>query len=307
MRRPTILAAFVLAVLIALAPGLALARAGSGFSFGSRGSQTYVAPPSTSTAPYAMPMQRSLTPQSPSYGTPGLARPSYGYGGGSPFMSGLMGGFIGAGIAGMLFGHGMFGGISGFGGMLGFLLQIFLLVMLGRWLFRTFLGGAFAGGGGGGGGMGMGIGGAPAGAAPRVGAPPRPIQIAPGDFQSFEHLLQAVQAAWSAHDLNTLRSIATPEMVSYFAEQLGEQTSRGVRNLVTDVHLDHGDLAQAWAEDGREYATVAMRFSMTDVTRDSAGAVVDGSLVERVSATEVWTFLRVPGGRWVLSAIQQAR
>jgi predicted lipid-binding transport protein (Tim44 family) len=80
-----------------------------------------------------------------------------------------------------------------------------------------------------------------------------------------------------------------------------------VRNTVTNVHLDHGDLAEAWAEGGREYATVAMRFSMTDVTRDERGAVVDGSLVERITATEIWTFLRVPGGRWVLSAIQQAR
>ncbi len=80
-----------------------------------------------------------------------------------------------------------------------------------------------------------------------------------------------------------------------------------MRNIVSDVRLEHGDLAEAWAEDGREYATVAMRFSMTDVTRDESGHVVDGSLAERVTATEIWTFMRVPGGRWVLSAIQQAR
>jgi predicted lipid-binding transport protein (Tim44 family) len=187
----------------------------------------------------------------------------------------------------------------------GFLLQIFLLVMLGRWLFRTFAGSAMFAGGAALGRMGMSTPPAPGGYA---GVPAgRAIQIGPGDYQAFEQLLKAVQAAWSAHDLNTLRAIATPEMVSYFAEQLGEQTSRGVRNLVTDVRLDHGDLAEAWAEDGREYATVAMRFSMTDVTRDGAGRVVDGSLVERITATEIWTFMRVPGGRWVLSAIQQAR
>ena len=53
--------------------------------------------------------------------------------------------------------------------------------------------------------------------------------------------------------------MATPEMVSYFSEQLSEQASRGVRNSVTDVRLESGDLSQAWAEQGREYATVAMR------------------------------------------------
>jgi len=306
MRRPYRLAAFLIAASLALAPGLAFARAGNGASMGSRGIYTYTAPPSTGTSQYAAPLQRSLTaPSAPSYGQSGLGAPRYGYGG-SPFMSGLLGGFIGAGIGGLLFGHGLFGHIYGFGGLLGFLLQIFLLVMLVRWAFRRVFGTTVIAGGYGVGRIGMG--------APNVGPVPvsaipagRPIQIGPGDYQTFEHLLKSVQAAWSAHDLNTLRAISTPEMVSYFAEQLGEQTSRGVRNLATTVRLEHGDLAEAWAEDGREYATVAMRFSMTDVTRDNAGHVVDGSLAERITATEVWTFLRVPGGRWVLSAIQQAR
>jgi predicted lipid-binding transport protein (Tim44 family) len=46
---------------------------------------------------------------------------------------------------------------------------------------------------------------------------------------------------------------------------------------------------------------------MIDVTRDSAGRVVDGALAERVLVTELWTFVRAPGGRWLLSAIQQGR
>jgi predicted lipid-binding transport protein (Tim44 family) len=80
-----------------------------------------------------------------------------------------------------------------------------------------------------------------------------------------------------------------------------------VTNTVTDVRLESGDLAQAWAEGGREYATAAMRFSMIDVTRDASGRVIDGSLLEHVTATELWTFVRSSGGQWILSAIQQAR
>ena len=75
MRRTPILLAAVAALALALAPGLAEARAGSGGSFGSRGSMTWSAPPSTSTAPYsASPMQRSMTPSNPSpgYGGAGL-------------------------------------------------------------------------------------------------------------------------------------------------------------------------------------------------------------------------------------------
>ncbi len=310
MRRTSFLLAAIAALSLLLAPGLAEARLGGGSSFGSRGSMTWSAPPSTGTSQFASPFQRSLTPNSPSpgYGS-GYAAPGYGYGARSGFMSGLMGGLIGAGIGGLLFGHGFWGGgMMGFGGFFGFLLQIFLLIMLVRFLFRLFRGSspAFVGGpnifprGGAPGPGPIGMGGG-------FGGGVQPIQISPGDYQEFERLLQALQAAWSRQDLNALRAMVTPEMLSYFAEQLAEQTSQGVRNEVTDVRLLQGDLAQAWAERGREYATVAMRFSMVDVTRDGSGRIVDGSPTEHVTATEVWTFVRSPGGRWILSAIQQGR
>jgi hypothetical protein len=315
--RSLLVPSLFLALAVAAAPSVAFARAGDGGSMGSRGSQTYSAPPATKTAPTtAAPMQRSMTPQAPQQGAaqPGFAQQqqqqrSGGFGSG--LMGGLMGGLIGVGIGGMLFGHGFMGGGMGGLGFLGLLLQIGLVFLLVRFLWKLFAGsaprpavatgpgmfareampGAAYGGGGGGG--------APAG--------PPPIQVGPGDYQQFEQLLKGVQAAWSAQDLNGLRAMATPEMVSYFSEQLSDQASRGVRNLIGDVRLESGDLSQAWAEGGREYATVAMRFSMTDVTKDVSGRVVDGSPTEHVTATEIWTFVRAQGGHWVLSAIQQAR
>jgi len=75
---------------------------------------------------------------------------------------------------------------------------------------------------------------------------------------------------------------------------------------VSQVRLLSGDLAEAWAEGDREYATVAMKFGMIDVTVDGSGRVVDGDPNTPTTATEVWTFLRVRGGPWVVSAIQQA-
>lgn len=306
MHRSSVLLGAFVALAVAFSPGVSDARLGGGSSFGSRGGMTWSAPPTTRTAPYSStPMQRSLTPNNPS---PGYG-PGYGYGYGprSGFMSGLMGGLIGAGIGGLLLGHGFFGGMMGFGGFLGFLLQIFLLVWLVRFLIRMFSGGGssavFAGG------PNMFARGAPSSGTGGFGGSPAspPIQIGPQDYHAFEQLLRDLQAAWSRHDLNALSAMVTPEMLSYFGEQLAEQTSQGVRNEVTDVRLSQGDLAQAWSEGNREYATVAMRFSMIDVTRDTAGRIVDGSPTEHVTATELWTFVRSPGGRWLLSAIQQAR
>jgi predicted lipid-binding transport protein (Tim44 family) len=299
--------ALVAALALALTPGLADARAGFGSSFGSRGSQTWSAPPATNTAPYTSSMQRSMTPGSSSYGSGAYG----GHGGG--FGSGLLGGLLGFGLAGLLLGHGFMG--FGMFGLFGLLIRIVIIVALVRWLLRMFRGPSplYAGGGPAmfapNGGMGGGMGGA-MGGGPMMGGGRRgvvPIAIAPADYQAFEQLLIAVQAAWSAHDLNHLSALLTPEMLRYLGEQLAEQTSRGVRNTVTDVRLLQGDLSEAWAEGGRNYATVAMRFQMVDATYDQAGRVVDGSPTEHVIATEVWTFVRVPGGRWILSAIQQAR
>ena len=91
------------------------------------------------------------------------------------------------------------------------------------------------------------------------------------------------------------------------AEQLADLQSKGLRNTVSDVRLLQGDLAQAWTEGGRDYATVAMKFSMIDITLNAAGQIVDGSQTEHVTATELWTFVRARGGQWILSAIQQTR
>jgi predicted lipid-binding transport protein (Tim44 family) len=284
----------LLCAFLAFAPGLALARAGDGSSMGSRGSQTYSAPPPTSSAPYgAAPMQRSLTPYGS--GQQGYAQPQR-----SPF-GGFLGGLLTGGLIGMLFGGGLFR--HGIFGLFGGLFQLLILIWVVRWLFGMIAGGGRR--------MPQAMGPAPMGG-PMGGPMPGPgplhqLALTPGDYQAFEQALYAVQQAWSQHDINTLRLIATPEMVSYFGEQLAEQASRGVRNLVTDVHLDKGDLSEAWSEEGRDYATVSMSFSMVDVTYDQGGHVVSGTPGQRVSATEYWTFMRVPGGRWVLSAIQQVR
>src|SRR5438128_3049935 len=113
------------------------ARAGSGRSSGSRGSQTFCAPPSTRTAPNtAAPMERSMTQPGQPGSTFGRAAAPAAQPGGffnrPGFLGGLAAGFLGAGLLGMLFGHGLFGGLGGFASMLGLLLQVALIVIVAR-------------------------------------------------------------------------------------------------------------------------------------------------------------------------------
>lgn len=307
------------AVAAVLALGLsddADARAGRGFSFGSRGGQTFSAPPSTTTAPNVRGIERSMTQP----GQPGgtfAQRPATSPVGGffnrPGFLGGLFAGFLGAGLFGMLFGHGFLGGLGGFASLIGLLLQVGVVALVGYLLWTWWQrrnqpalasGPALRGYHSGDAPSAMGFSGAGAPRARARASGTDEVGLTPDDFNAFEKMLGDVQAAYSAEDLAWLRRLAAPEMVSYFAEELASNASKGVVNRVSDVKLLQGDLAEAWREGDTEFATVAMRYSLDDrmVDRES-GRVVQGGPGE---ATEIWTFLRAHGGHWLLSAIQQS-
>ena len=281
------------------------ARVGGGFSAGTRGMRTFSAPPATPTAPTAAPIQRSIT--QPSGAAPigqTAIRPGL-FGGG--LFGGLAAGFLGAGLFGLLFGHGLFGGMAGFASIIGLMLQVVLVVIVARLIFawwqrRNIPAPAYAAahpatGHSFGGLSGM-LGGA--------NAPPagEHLTIAKSDYDAFERLLGDIQAGYSTGDLSALRAKVTPEMLSYFSEQLAGDASRGLINRVADVKLLQGDLAEAWREGNTDYSTVAMNFALNDsMVERASGRTVEGG--ERSEVTELWTFMRARGGDWLLSAIQQ--
>jgi predicted lipid-binding transport protein (Tim44 family) len=297
---------FAIAAIVAclLVAADAHARAGGGSSGGSRGSRTFSAPPATQTAPNAAaPMQRTLAQPGKS-NTVGQAAPRPGLFGGG-LLGGLAAGFLGAGLFGLLFGHGLFGGMAGFASFIGLILQIALVVIVARLLFvwwqrRNAPAPAYAAAHPATGHSFSGLGGMLGGNAPAAAA----TIIDKSDYDEFERLLGEIQSAYSDENLTMLRAKVTPEMLSYFSEQLAENASRGLVNKVTDVRLEQGDLAEAWNEGGVDYATVAMRFALTDrMVERASGRTVEGGVPGE--ATELWTFMRARGGGWLVSAIQQ--
>jgi predicted lipid-binding transport protein (Tim44 family) len=108
-RRCWLTAFIMIAAAFVLVTADAHARPLSGLSAGSRGMRTYSAPPSTA-ALNAAPIRRSMT--QPSNAAPiGQTTPSSGLFGGRSLFGGIAAGFIGAGLFGLLFGHGFFGGL----------------------------------------------------------------------------------------------------------------------------------------------------------------------------------------------------
>ncbi len=284
-----------LATVMPLGATTADARAGSGFSFGSRGARTFSAPGFTRTAPGgAAPIQRSETPQS-GFGAPTGASPSRGFG----FGSGLAAGLLGAGLFGLLGGHGGFGllPLLLIGGLIWFALRAFRNRAPGLAGGPMFRGAPAAGFGGP-------LGGSGPGQRPNT----APLPITPADFDAFESKLVDIQTAYGREDVTALGRLVTPEMLRNFDRDLAANRSRGVHNDVTDPRLVQGDLAESWREGSTDYATVAMRFSLRDVTVERAsGRIVAGDPARPTESTELWTFRRDRSGPWLLSAIQQGR
>lgn len=311
------------------------AEARRGGSFGSRGSRTFQAPPPTRTAPaQTAPVERSMTPapapapgarqqQTGAQQAAGPQRPGL-FGGG--LGGSLMRGILIGGLFGMLLGYG-FGGMAG---ALGFLIQLLLvgaLIWLAMAFFRSRQTPAMAGGAPSPSG-GPGFGREPlardempaqrkAGGftVPAIGGAAAPVDNEPelefirldqADLDTFQQRLSEVQEAFSREDHAALRRLSTPEMVSFFSEELADNARRGVVNEVSGVHLLQADVAEAWSENGSDYATTALRYEAVDVLRDRATGELAGGSDQPTETVELWTFVRGHGGDWKLSAIQDA-
>lgn len=296
------------------------ADARRGGSMGSRGSRTYEAPPSTRTAPnQAAPIQRTAAdkPAPAQAGAASTRQAPAAPNKSGGLVKGLMGGLIAGGLIAMLMGGGL--GSLGGSGMLMALLQIAMLagvVWFALRLFRRRPAMAPAGGpamspftaspilGGQQGGF-------TAASQPQRSAPPPPssrdLAIHTSDKEAFERLLAEVQDAFGREDYAGLRACTTPEVMSYLAEELSQNATKGQRNEVSGTELLEAEVAESWSENGADYATVAMQYQSIDVMRDrGTGAVIEGDPANPSRTTELWTFVRDANNPWRLSAIQEA-
>jgi predicted lipid-binding transport protein (Tim44 family) len=238
--------------------------------------------------------------------------------GGPSFLTGLVAGLSVAGLAAVAVGQSPLHGLDGsFAGFLGLALQLMVALVLAVLAFQFLrrlpriavpgIHGPLAHG------FAVGAPGfsdrlgprfAPRGSGGASYGPAAPV-LNSADFVSFERALKEINAAWSRQDICGMQGMCTPEMVQFFADDLARLATRGLRNRTSDVVLEQGDLAEAWREGERDYASVAMRFSLVDCTRDAGtNRVMTGDPVKRVQVTEVWTFTRVRSGAWQLSAVQ---
>ncbi|MGH7313762.1 MAG: Tim44 domain-containing protein [Candidatus Rokuibacteriota bacterium] len=276
----------------------AWARARSG---GTRGSRTYSAPARPAPASPDMPASpsRAQTP-SPSPQRPGLFGGLGGFGG---ILGGLL---LGGLLGGLLF------GAHGFGiGLLDILLVgggLFLLVSLLR--RRQAREPAYA------------MAGQPAMAGPSsaqtgwtrpvtVEAPPDSSDVGRGVNHirtldpAFDpaalttlagRIFVRVQESVMARDVTPLRDYLAPEMLTVLQAQCDQLRSSRQTNRIERIEVRSTEVTEAWQESGRDYATVRIQASLLDYTmNDGTGAVIEGSRTQPQGIEEFWTFTRPVG------------
>jgi predicted lipid-binding transport protein (Tim44 family) len=138
------------------------------------------------------------------------------------------------------------------------------------------------------------------------------VPINAADQERFKEMLRDIQTAWSRQDLDALKRLTTPEVLHYFSTTLSENASKEIENHVEDVRVLGADVTEAWTEDATDYVTVLFRWSARDYSislnkqRGEAGYVAEGNERTPTEESEAWTFMRYQGGKWLLSAVQQA-
>ncbi len=132
------------------------------------------------------------------------------------------------------------------------------------------------------------------------------------DQERFKEILRDVQTAWSRQDLDALKRLTTPEVLHYFSTALSENASKDIENHVEDLRVLNAEVQESWTEDATDYATVLFRWAARDYTkslskqRGEPGYLAEGSDSTPTETSEAWTFMRYQGGKWLLSAVQQA-
>jgi predicted lipid-binding transport protein (Tim44 family) len=313
----------MLAFLTALVPDDVWARAGGGFSSGSRGTRSFSSPSRTysAPAPSASPLPSAQPRPAPATGPMAQPAPAGG------FMRSLAGGILGGLLGGMLFRSlGLAGGLGeGFGGGFG-LMDLVLLAGIAYLIFwfirrnRAQQASATAYSSG----MAADADGSNVSAA-TLEAPSRSWQqdlerglghirqMDPGfDDGAFREMCTdrffQIQAAWMRRDLDKLRPLLTEEMAETFGKQIDVARSRRQVNKLENITVRSVELTEAWQEQGQDYVTARLMANLLDYTVDeSTGKVVDGSDSAPVKFEEFWTWVR-PVGRdsWRLGAINQA-
>ncbi|MBV9287442.1 MAG: Tim44 domain-containing protein [Hyphomicrobiales bacterium] len=116
--------------------------------------------------------------------------------------------------------------------------------------------------------------------------------------------------AFAAGDVATLRSLMAPEAFANFDAAIRTRAADRRTMTTTVVAIDAADIVAAELVGAMAQVSVRFASKLASATRDSSGAVVEGSPSEVADHVDVWTFARDVRSRdpnWQLTETQSER
>ena len=120
---------------------------------------------------------------------------------------------------------------------------------------------------------------------------------------------EMIVTAFARGDRESLRGLLAPDVFESFSAAIGAREAQGETVETTFVSIDKTTLADAHLRDGAAQITVRFTSKLITLTRDRAGAIIEGGTDKIVDVVDVWTFSRQTGAKdpnWKLVATEAA-
>ena len=134
-----------------------------------------------------------------------------------------------------------------------------------------------------------------------------PAFAAPAFLAGARGAYEMVVTAFAAGDSAMLKTILAPDVFDNFNKAITARRSAGQTMSTTLIAIDAADIVGARLAESSAQVSVRFSAKLVSVTRDAAGAVVDGSPDTVGEHLDVWTFTRDVRSRdpnWSLSATE---
>jgi predicted lipid-binding transport protein (Tim44 family) len=118
---------------------------------------------------------------------------------------------------------------------------------------------------------------------------------------------EMVVTAFADGDRRSLKNLLSREVYDNFEAAISDREKRGEKAETRFVSIDTADIVGAEMRGKSAQITVRFVSKLISVTRDSAGAVIDGNPEKVTDVTDVWTFARDISSRdpnWKLIATE---
>ena len=113
-----------------------------------------------------------------------------------------------------------------------------------------------------------------------------------GFMQGARQAFEMIVTAFAQGDTPTLRPLLSDDVYDNFAAAIRSRQSSGESLETKVVNIRDADLIEARMDGRTAFVTIKFVSEQINVTRDSAGTIIDGDPEQPLEVVDIWTFAR---------------